>query len=148
MGPPDKMIKNNPGFRILFVILIWLALCVLLLHSLAESAPRLHLEKEYQKRWCAENEGRTEVVLDDRTRVDCLTDTHAIEFDFADEWAQAVGQARLYAVKTRKKPGIVLIIESDEEFRFLWRLLKSIQGDRKQWSVWVVTPEYLEEDES
>ncbi len=109
----------------------------------AEAVGR-HLEKDYQKKWCAEHGGQTEVVLSDRTRVDCLTDTHAIEFDFAPKWAEAVGQARLYAVKTRKRPGIVLIIEKETEYRFLWRLLESLQGTRKHWAVWVVTPEYLE----
>jgi len=84
----------------------------LLIHFSAEAAPHLHLEKEYQNAWCAAHGGVTEYVLDDQTRVDCLTEEHAIEFEFAEDWAQAIGQARFYAVSTRKKPGIVLIIES------------------------------------
>ena len=31
------------------------------------------LEKEYQSEWCQKNKGRTEYVLPDRTRCDCLT---------------------------------------------------------------------------
>ncbi len=45
-------------------------------------AKREHPEKWYQKRWCMEQGGQIEVVLPDRTRCDCVTDTHAIEFDF------------------------------------------------------------------
>ena len=50
-------------------------------------------------------------MLHDKTRVDCLTHTHAIEFDFAAKWAESIGQALYYAEVTNKKPGIVLIIE-------------------------------------
>jgi hypothetical protein len=48
-------------------------------------AKREHPEKWYQKRWCrkqGEQGGQVEVVLPDQTRCDCVTDTHAIEFDF------------------------------------------------------------------
>ena len=45
-------------------------------------AKREHPEKWYQKRWCREQGGQMEVVLPDKTRCDCVTDTHAIEFDF------------------------------------------------------------------
>ena len=49
-------------------------------------AIRQHPEKWYQKKWC---EG-VEVVLPDGTRCDCVTDTHAIEFDFGNNWAGAI----------------------------------------------------------
>ena len=45
-------------------------------------AKREHPEKWYQEQWCEERNGKAEVVLPDGTRCDCLTDTHAIEFDF------------------------------------------------------------------
>jgi len=45
-------------------------------------AIRQHPEKWYQKKWCEEQKGRIGVVLPDGTRCDCVTDTHAIEFDF------------------------------------------------------------------
>ena len=53
-------------------------------------AKREHSEKWYQERWCREQGGQVEVVLPDGTRCDCVTDTHAIEFDFGNNWAQAV----------------------------------------------------------
>jgi len=67
--------------------------------------------KPYQEKWCTEHGGQVEVVLPDRTRCDCLTETHAIEFDFGKKWAEAIGQALYYAIQTGKKPGIVLILE-------------------------------------
>ena len=42
-------------------------------------------EKWYQKRWCRDKDGQVEVVLPCKTRCDCVTDTHAIEFDFANQ---------------------------------------------------------------
>lgn len=54
-------------------------------------AAHLHLEKWYQEKWCAEQNGKAEVVLPDRTRCDCLTDKNAIEFDFGKKWAEAIG---------------------------------------------------------
>lgn len=75
------------------------------------SKKHIHPEKDYQNQWCKIHHGTTEVILHDKTRVDCLTHTHAIEFDFAAKWAESIGQALYYAEVTNKKPGIVLIIE-------------------------------------
>jgi len=72
------------------------------------------LESDYQKAHC---KGQMEFVLPDRTRVDCLTDTHAIEYDFGKKWAEAIGQSLHYAMWTGKRAGIVLII-SPSEIRF------------------------------
>lgn len=42
-----------------------------------------HNESSYQHVWCSEHKGIEEYENSDFTRVDCLTDTHAVEFDFA-----------------------------------------------------------------
>ena len=49
-------------------------------------------EADYQKEWCQHRGGLVEYRLKDKTRVDCLTLTHAIEFDFANKWAESIGQ--------------------------------------------------------
>ncbi len=51
------------------------------------------------------------MVLPDKARVDCVTDTHAIEFDFAKKWGESIGQALYYATILNKQAGIVLIME-------------------------------------
>lgn len=64
-----------------------------------------------------------EYLLDDNSRVDCLTDTHAVEVEFAHKWKEAVGQALYYSIKTKHKPGIVVIIENpDRDIKHLKRL--------------------------
>ena len=59
---------------LIFIILFMLPLQLL--------AKREHPEKWYKERWCREQGGQVEVVLPDKTRCDCVTDTHAVEFDF------------------------------------------------------------------
>ena len=96
------------------------------------------LEKEYQAQWCREAGGVIEYVLPDRSRVDCLTATHAIEFDFAVKWAESCGQALYYAMQTGCKPGIVLIIEKQSDKAHLKRLMEL--ADKYGITVWTMEP--------
>lgn len=102
-------------------------------------AKRLHYEKWYQNRWCSEKQGRVEVVLPDKTRCDCLTDTHAIEFDFASKWAEAIGQSLYYSLQTGKKAGIVLILEdSKKDYKYWLRLNSTIENFKLPIDTWTV----------
>ena len=85
-------------------------------------AGHIYKEKEYQECWCNKAGRVTEYVLPDKTRVDCLTDEYAIEFDFAEKWAEAIGQSLHYAEMTNRKPGIVFIIEHPDDERHLRKL--------------------------
>ena len=71
-----------------------------------------HNELSYQHAYCSMHNGIEEYELSDKTRVDCLTDTYAIEFDFCNKVYEAVGQSLHYALMTGKKPKIVLILDS------------------------------------
>lgn len=112
----------------------WLLL--LLLPSLA-SAARLHPESWYQERGC---QGQVEYRLPDATRCDCLTQTHAIEYDFGTKWYEAVSQSLWYSLQTGKKAGIVLIIESDDEYKYWIRLNTLIDHFRLPIDTWIVRP--------
>jgi hypothetical protein len=74
-------------------------------------AKRLNYEKHYQQIFCEAYEGIAEVVLWDKTRVDCETSEYAIELDFADKWAECIGQAIYYGKMLDKQPACVLITE-------------------------------------
>ena len=63
--------------------------------------------------------------MPDGTRCDILTDTHAIEVDFADKWAEAIGQSLKYAMQTGKKAGIVLKLKDRGDEKHL----KKAKGD-------------------
>ena len=83
-----------------------------------------HSEKSYQYAWCAQNNGIAEYINQDKTRIDCLTKTHAVEFDFAKKWAESVGQALYYGIMTGKKAKVVLIVEEAKEMKYFKRVEK------------------------
>jgi len=97
------------------------------------------LERDYQLAWCKDHNGTAEYVLDDRTRVDCLTATHAVEVDFAPKWAEAIGQSLYYSAKTGKRAGILLILRSADDERFLVRLREAIRMQCLPIDIWTVT---------
>ncbi len=129
------------GFKVarLFPVVLFL---LFLFAAASVSAATLHPERSYQDHWCGRNGGQAEFTLADRTRVDCLTDTHAVEVDFARKWAEAVGQSLFYAVSTGRAPGIVLIMEDPGDIRFLERLKAASRGTRI--IVWTITEEDLD----
>ena len=102
-------------------------------------APHLHREVYYQQQWCQERQGVLELRLDDGARVDCVTATHAIEFDFAPKWAESIGQALYYGAKTGRKAGVVLIMEGGEsDLKHLTRL-QAVAGQHGI-DIWTVEP--------
>ena len=101
-------------------------------------AKHLHPEKYYQNLWCKEQKGTTEVKLIDDTRIDCLTKTHAIEFDFASKWAEAIGQSLHYARMSGKNAGIVLIIENKNDYKY-YNKIKPLCDEYKI-TLWQMTP--------
>ena len=74
-----------------------------------------HHESSYQRAWCSMHNGVEEYENSDKTRVDCLTDTHAVEFDFANKWAESIGQALHYQRMTGKRAKVVLILEKPKK---------------------------------
>jgi hypothetical protein len=104
-------------------------------------AAHKHPEKWYQEQWCNDHGGRIEVTLADKTRCDCITDTHAIEFDFSRKWAEAIGQSLYYSLQTGKKAGIVLILESPTDYRYWIRLNSTVQHFNLPIDTWTVGEE-------
>lgn len=105
-------------------------------------APKHHYyyEKDYQKKWCDAHNGSTEVILADKARVDCVTNTHAIEFDFAKKWAESIGQAQYYGTILNKIPGIVLIVEDvNKDMRYVERVRKV--ANKNGMTLWLMYPE-------
>ena len=102
-------------------------------------AKHLNPESWYQENWCKRNNGVIEHILPDRTRVDCLTETHAIEMDFARKWAEAIGQSLHYSKMTGKRAGIVLIIEKHREHIYTKRIINIIRYFNLPIDIWEVT---------
>ena len=101
-----------------------LLLFLLLTASLLQ-AKHLHKEKYYQKIFCSKINGLIEYELTNKTRIDCLTNTYAIEVDFANKFYEAIGQSLYYGLVTNHSPGIVLILENPKkDIKYLKRLMK------------------------
>lgn len=94
-------------------------------------------EKTYNDIWCA-TRGETEVVLSDRTRCDCITDTHAVEVDFGNKWAEAIGQSLHYSIMANKRAGIVLVMRSSEDVRYWIRLNNVIETHKLPIDTWSI----------
>ena len=102
---------------------------------------RLHYEKVYQNKVAEMMDGNTETVLEDGTRVDILTDDYAIEVDFADKWAEGIGQCLHYSLMTGKKAGLVLIAENvDKDEKYIVRALNVAKNHNIK--VWVIDSSY------
>lgn len=111
---------------------------ILILMVVPASAKHIQHEKVYQQQWCSAVGGVTEYRLPDRTRVDCLTDDYAIEFDFAPKWAESIGQALYYGICTDRQAGVVLIMEKETDTRYLERL--NAVAEQHGIRVWAMGP--------
>ena len=97
-------------------------------------------EKWYQEQWCKRNGGQIEVVLPDKTRCDCVTGSHAIEFDFGKKWAESIGQALYYSIQTGKRAGVVLILEKKSDYKYWIRLNTVIEHFGVPVDTWKIGP--------
>jgi hypothetical protein len=98
------------------------AILFLLASLSVASAGRLMPEKHYQKLYAEQVGGQMEVTAPDGSRCDILTEDLAIEADFADKWAEAIGQSLNYGFQFNKKAGILLIMEKQKDERHFIRL--------------------------
>jgi len=101
-----------------------------------------HNEEAYQYAWCSAHGGVLEYQNEDFTRVDCLTDTHAVEFDFANKWHESIGQALHYSVMTNKKAKVVLILDDYKTQINYFKRIKKI-GKKYNFDTEFVTNEIL-----
>jgi len=105
-------------------------LLLFFLFLISINAHALETEDYYNKRFCEEMLGQPEYQLKDLSRIDCLTDTHAFEADWADglKVYEAIGQALYYSAETSKQPGILLLIrknKSDKHIRKIRRVIET-----------------------
>ena len=101
-----------------------------------------HNESSYQHAYCSTHNGIEEYENYDLTRVDCLTDKYAIEFDFANKWAESIGQALHYEIMTGKMAKVVLILENPQKQIIYFYRVKKI-GEKYNFDVEYITPDIL-----
>lgn len=108
---------------------------LLLLAAIFCTTAEAKSERYHQDKYCA---GIVEYRLLDRTRVDCLTPTHAIEYDFGPKWAESIGQSLHYARMTGKKAGIVIIYRGPIDDKYVFRIERIIEEYSLPIKVWTV----------
>ena len=101
-----------------------------------------HNESSYQHAWCSAQNGIEEYENKDFTRVDCLTSTHAVEFDFSNKWAESIGQALHYQYMTGKKAKVILILEDPQKEIVYFNRVKNL-SNIYNFDVEYVTPKIL-----
>ena len=101
-----------------------------------------HSESSYKHAWCSNHSGIEEFKNPDKTRIDCLTDTNATEFDFASKWAESIGQALYYQLISGKKAMVVLILEEPESQMCYFERVKKM-GKMYNFDTEYVTPDIL-----
>lgn len=96
-------------------------------------------EREHQDAWCKSQSNfiQTEYRVKGG-RVDCLTESHAIEFGFANKWKEDIAQARWYALQTGKRPGIVMIFKKPSDKKYLNYLREYLSGYDIYIRVWTL----------
>ena len=87
------------------IILTTILFILILVGATFYNALAKRLEKDYQKQYCDTLKGIIEYRLPDGTRIDCLTEDFAIEFDFQNKWAECFGQAKYYSKKINRELG-------------------------------------------
>ena len=105
-------------------------LAVLLLSLLSGNALAVENEDYYNRLFCTEMGGQAEYVLPDRSRVDCLTSTHAFEADWAQglKVYESIGQALYYSAETGRQPGILLLIKNKNSERYIRKVKRVIEA--------------------
>lgn len=107
-------------------------------------AKRLYSEATYQKAWCDKRGGVMEYELPDKCRVDCLLPDMAVEFDFANKWAECIGQALYYGRQTNRQPACVLIMERGEkDVKYLKRLRRAAYKKGVDMRTFTMKPEHI-----
>ena len=66
------------------------------------------------------------------------SDTHAIEFDFGNGWAESIGQGLHYSAMTEKKAGIILILDTMKDRKYWIRLNTTIEYFNLPIDTWAV----------
>jgi hypothetical protein len=69
-------------------------------------------EADYRDALCAGMD--TEVHLGSYGRADCVSETHAIEVEWADKFKEGVGQALTYSQRTTLVAGLILVCRRSE----------------------------------
>ena len=91
------------------------ALAILLAATCLPSSVAAEYEIDVQDKFCAGM--LINQYLRDGSEVDCIREDVAIELDFSDHWAAAIGQALHYGAILERRPGKILVCKAETRER-------------------------------
>jgi hypothetical protein len=120
----------------------WFLLVAAAAWPLSLATAHAQSERDFQHRFCRDM--KLEFRMPDGARADCLSQTHIIEVDFSEKWAESIGQALFYASWTSdlkigsRKAGIILICHRHRETctEHTARLYRVVQDYRLPLTIW------------
>jgi len=56
-----------------------------------------------------------------------MTKEYAFEIEIAAKWKDSIGQSLWYGTKINNKPGIILLLKSESEFKYAQQLNSALQ---------------------
>jgi len=95
-------------------------------------------EVYWAEKFCLSMGGKMEVVVESGARCDCVTDEYAIEVDFSNKWAEALGQSLHYAAELDRTPGICLLLRDSAYMDHMNRLMSTIDRWQLPVTIWPV----------
>ena len=111
-------------------------LLILLAVPWSGSVGSAELEIDVQRRLC---KGMSlNVYLSDGSEADCVGDGIAIEVDFSDHWAAAIGQSLHYAAVLEQRPGIILVCRLGTNERTCLRHKLRLEETMSYWNIGVM----------
>ena len=105
-------------------------------------------EVDFVAKFCHARGGQIEKSLPNGTRVDCITEKHAIEGDFAPKWKEAFLQAQHYAIEADRRAGILLILENENDKVYIEKLCDLIAEKHVSIDVFAIGHGFAEQGES
>jgi hypothetical protein len=105
-------------------------------------------EMDFVAKFCHARGGQIEKSLRDRRRADCITETYAIEGDFASKWNEAYYQSQHYAIDADKRAGVLLILENENDKVYIKKLCDLIAEKQVLMDVFAIGHGFAEQGES
>lgn len=84
-------------------------------------------ENEWTKQHAEEYNAKFDQRLWDDTRPDLTSGVMVYEVDWADKWAEAIGQSLYYASQTGKRPVIILLVRNRDDYIHVFRCQRALE---------------------
>jgi hypothetical protein len=124
--------------KIMVMKKIFVLIIMLLLSTICYAQLPKQLEKYYTNKFATIVKGKTQQYLSNKRYADIITDTFAIEVEYANKFPESIGQSLDYSMVTYKKAGILLIVNDKNDDKYVDELMEIIYYHKLQITVWLM----------